>query len=157
MRFMWIARRARLLLIFGFAALAVLFLVLWFSNRVTVIHEKAAPDRFDLGTVVAGSNLEVSARLLTSANKHPFDVVFERLVRPMPSTWHAALWTWHPSRFRKKAPSVDLAALKPTLDLPPFVHLQTIEPDQRKDWYDNRPFFVLHLTVDASREGNYSG
>jgi hypothetical protein len=75
----------------------------------------------------------------------------------MPGTWQPALGKLDPSRFRKKAPQVDLSALKPEIQLPAFVHLEKIDPQQRKDWYDNRPFFVLYLTIDTSRPADYSG
>jgi len=154
---MRIGRRTRVLVMLVLGAMGLLVLVLWLSNRLAVIHEKASPDRFDLGRVTAGSHLELSARLLTSANKRPLEALFERFVGWMPNRWQVAMQKWNPSRFRKTAPPVDLSALKPQLEIPSFVHLEKIVPEQRKDWYDNRPFFVLYLTVDASRPGAYSG
>ena len=154
---MRIGRRTRLLVSLGFAAVGVLVLVLWCSNRFVVIHEKATPDRFDLGRVTAGSHLELSVRLLTSANKSPLEVFFERIVGWLPNSWRPTLWKLHPSRLRKAAPTVDLLALKPDVEIPSFVHLEKVVPQQRADRYDNRPYFVLYMTADAARTGAYSG
>jgi hypothetical protein len=154
---MSIEPRTRLLVILGFAALTVLVVTLLYLNRLTVIHESAGPDQFALGEVVTGSKLELSARLLTSANKHPIDVLFEKAVTNAPISWQPTLRKWNPGRFRRKAPQMDLSTLKPKMELPGFVHLDKIVPDQRKDWYDNRPFFVVYLTIDTPRPASYTG
>ena len=112
------------------------------------------PDHLNLGSVYAGSTIELSARFLTSARKPRIDALFESLVGHCPSTWQPVLSRWHPKHRRERMQlAVDLAKLTPRVDCPTFVRVESLQPERRKEWYDGRPFFVARLKIDTSRPG----
>jgi hypothetical protein len=107
--------------------------------------------------VHAGSTVEFSARFLVSSHKHPFDDLFDRVLKWTPKAWSPTLAKVHPKNFRKAAGPVVLSTLKPIIQTPAFIRVQKVIPEQRKEWYGGRPFVVLHLALDTSRAGKYDG
>ncbi len=134
---------------------ALLVLLLWFCNRAAVVREDTSPDTFDLGKLHVGSTVEFSAKFLVSSHKHPFDDLFDRMLKWAPQAWSQTLSRVHPKNFRKAPDPVDLSTLKPIIQTPAFIRVQKIIPEQRKEWYGGRPFVVLHLTLDTSQPGSY--
>lgn len=130
---------------------------LWLGNRLIWNQEDAAPDQLDLGTVYVGSTVHFSARFLASSHKHPFDQAFDRLLQVMPQAWQPRLSTLHPKNFRKTTPVVDLATLTPKVQSPSFVHVREVKPEQRKEWYEGKPFVVLEFALDTTTPGAYDG
>jgi hypothetical protein len=143
------------LLVLG--VLGLVIFGLWLGNRLIWNQEDAAPDQLDLGTVYVGSTVHFSAKFLASSRKHPFDRAFDWLLQVLPQAWQSSLSTLHPKNFRKTAPAVDLATLTPEVQSPSFVHVREINPEQRKEWYEGKPFVVLELVLDTTKPGAYAG
>src|SRR5207249_11553913 len=74
--------------------LVVGFGLVWFWLRNASVREDSMPDHLNLGSVYAGSTIELSARFLTSARKPRIDALFESLVGRCPSTWQPVLSRW---------------------------------------------------------------
>lgn len=149
------ARSGALIIILG--SLTALILLVWCANRFVVVREDAMPDHFYLGKVYVGSTVEFSARFLVSSRKHPFDAGFERMVKWLPQSWSPMLSKLHPKNFRAPPARVDPAKLKPVVSPPTFVCIDKVAPEQRTNWYQGRPFVVVHMTIDTARPGDYSG
>ncbi|HEX5218022.1 MAG TPA: hypothetical protein VFZ59_00520 [Verrucomicrobiae bacterium] len=130
---------------------------LWLGNRLIGNQEDAAPDHLDLGTVYVGSTVHFSAKFLASSHQHPFDKAFDRLLQVLPQAWHPRLSKLHPKNFRKTAAAVDLATLTPEVQSPSFVHVRKVNPEQRSEWYEGKPFVVLELALDTTKPGAYAG
>jgi hypothetical protein len=150
-------RTRRGILIIVLSGLAALILLGWFWNRFAVVPEDAMPDHFELGRAYVGSTVEFSARFLDSSRKHPVDAAFERIAKSLPQAWSSLLSKVHPKNFRSPPGQVDLSKLKPMVQSPAFIRVEKILPTQGKGRSAGRPFVVLHLSVDTSRPGKYSG
>ena len=149
-------RTTRSLLII-LSSLATLIFLVWFWNRAVLVDEKTAPDHFNLGKVYVGSTVEFSARFLVSSSQHPADALFERIVKWFPQSWSPVFSKLHPKNFRAPPGSIDVASLKPVVEKPEFIRIGKIIPDQRTNWYQGRPFVVVHMSIDTSRPGDRSG
>ena len=143
-------------LIAGLAiASAVLCILGW--NELALVPERASPDEFQLGTVYVGSTVEFSAKFLVSANKHPFDVLFERITKHLPASWAPVLAKVHPKNLRHQWSPVDLTALKPVSRAPAFLRVTKATAEQRKEWYGGAPFVVAEMVADTTHPGKFTG
>ena len=124
---------------------------MWLLNG----RENAAPDYYDLGVIQQGARVELSARLLV--RNHPGDEWYDALLRKAPAAWKPRLSKWHPRRFRKKEPAIDVNTLRPIATSSSFIRLERVTPEQRKEWYDGRPFVVAKFTLNTSIPGEYDG
>lgn len=151
-------RRRKLGFIWVTGSLAAVALAVWVWHRMSYVQESAAPDRFDLGSVASGSIIELSARFLTSAGQTPLEKLHQRLQNLLPRGWSPLLDSFDPAKLRQPLlPSEELSALQPEIDLPAFLRLDRVTPDQRAAWYAGQPFFVLHLALQTDEAGDYSG
>lgn len=149
--------RWRQRLLIASAVLIVVIAGLWIWNRNATVVEKASPDYLDFGAVARHSVVEFNVRFLAFEPNRPFDKGFDYVLRAAPRRWRSAIYKWHPKRARSKAPTVDLTRLEPALAFPEFVRVESVTPEQRANWYNNHPFFVVHMRLDTSRIGEHSG
>lgn len=151
-------RKRRTLVIAMFAGAAALVAGIWIWNRWAIVQEGTTPDRLNLGTVRTGSTMEVSARFLTTRGKSPWTALHLWLRDKLPGSWSSVLSAFDPRKAQTPAPQLpDLSILKPEVWTPAFVRVDRVIPDQRTQWYNGRPFFVLHLTVKTEQPGDFSG
>src|SRR6185295_12735374 len=80
------------------ALVTILVVLIWWGRNVGHL-EGCSPDRFDFGTVDAGSTLEFSARLLTTDPKSLWERLGIRLAGWLPNPWQPRVRQWFtPSR-----------------------------------------------------------
>jgi hypothetical protein len=79
------------------------------------------------------------------------------MVNWFPQSWSPAFAKLHPKNFRAPPGIIDVSSLKPVIEKPPFIRIAKIIPEQRTNWYQARPYVVLHMSIDTSRPGDRSG
>ncbi len=129
---------------------------MWTRRGATV--EDCSPDKFDFGTVDAGSTLEFSAQFLAHDPKGPWERLGLRLASWSPKPWQSKLRGWFaPPRPTVPFAPVDLKLLQPKVDAPDFVQVKEVTPRQEKLWYAGRPFVTVHSRLIVPRVGKFSG
>src|SRR5512137_158881 len=93
---------------------------IWIWCELNATTEGTEPDRLDLGTVQAGSRVEISARFLT-LHEPPLQAFYMWLCRRLPVSWRPLLSHFNPRKLHAPAPKLpDLSVLKPEIRTPPF-------------------------------------
>ena len=136
----------------GFLALAALLLWTW----VAPIKSGSMPDQLDLGTLAKDAKVEISFLMLTAEN-HPLVQFHTHIYRKLPSSLRQLWRHLDPRPFLGPREIIDLATLKPSLTSPDFLRVEKLDPRHQPNWYNGHPFVEVHLTIDTSRTGQFSG
>jgi hypothetical protein len=120
-------------------------------------NESAMPDQLDLGTVALNSRIELNARLLTSANLTPIELLHQKIDQKLPAAIRPYWKQVDPQQFRGTNQSVELNLLQPKVRASQFLRVSQVTPRQERLWYKGNPFLEVDFQLDTSRTGIFSG
>jgi hypothetical protein len=120
-------------------------------------NESAMPDQLDLGTVALNSRIELNARLLTSANLTPIELLHQKIDQKLPAAIRSYWKQVDPQQFRGTNQSVELNLLQPKVRASQFLRVSQVTPRQERLWYKGNPFLEVDFQLDTSRTGIFSG